>query len=467
MKGGLSGAQVLLLGLGRFGGGAGALRFLVRRGAKVRVTDQRTAEQLAPTLEASSDLEFETVLGGHPPSVLERIDLVVVNPAVPPSAPIRREIRRRGIPETSELGLFLERCPAPVTAISGTNGKSTTTAMTAAVFEAARFRTFLGGNLGTSLLPGLEEIRPADRVVLEVSSFQADLLPPGPWFRTLLFTYVGVDHLDRYGTPAAYRESKRRMLSFLAPGGALVVSREDPVSGSWEAPPGTRKVTYGRDLPEPGHLGMREEILVSALSGREESILPAREIPLPGRFQAMNALAAAGAGILGGAPAGSAARALRKFPGLEHRLQPLGRIGKVLVIDNGVSTAPETTVSALEALEEMDPAPGPIHLVCGGKSKGAPLDALAEAAAGKAATVHLFGRAAPDLAAALGKKMPLCRATLSRTLEEALEKALAAAFPEGTLLFSPAFSSFDAYLNYRQRAQAFRKWARSRGLKPL
>ncbi len=464
MKRELSGARVLLLGLGRFGGGAGALRFLVRRGAKVRVTDLRTAGRLAPTLEAVSDLDFEKVLGGHPLSVLEGIDLVVVNPAVPPAAPIRVEIRRRGIPETSELGLFLERCPAPVTAISGTNGKSTTTAMAAAVFEAARFRTFLGGNLGASLLPRLEEIRPEDRVVLEVSSFQADLLPPGPWFRTLVFTYVGTDHLDRYGTPAAYRESKKRMLSFLAPRGTLVVSREDPVSGAWEPPAESRKVTFGQDPPGPGHLGVRDGVLVSCLGGAEAPILSAREIPLPGKFQVKNALAAAGAGILGGASAGDAARALRAFPGLDHRLQVLGRIGRILVVDNGVSTAPETTVSALEALEEMEPPPGPIHLVSGGKSKGAPLDGLAGAIAEKVSTVHLFGNAGPDLAAALEGRIPPDRMSLSKALEDALDQALAAARPGETLLFSPAFSSFDAYLNFKERALTFRAWARSRGL---
>ncbi len=462
----LAGRQVLVLGLGRFGGGEGALRFLASRGARVRVTDLRGEEELAPTLRALSDLEFEAVLGAHPPRVLEGVDLVVVNPAVPPSAPIRKEIRRRGIPETSELGLFLERCPAPVTAVSGTNGKSTTTAMTAAVLEAARFRTFLGGNLGNSLLPALDRIGPGDRVVLEVSSFQADLLPPGPWFRVLVFTYVGSDHLDRYGTVRAYRESKKRMLSHLAPGGTLLVSRQDRVSGSWRPPEGRRLVTYGEDPPRPGDLGMKGGILVSALEGREEPILPAGRIPLLGRFQARNALAAAGGGILSGAAPEDAARALRNFPGLDHRLQILGRIGPILVVDNGVSTAPETTVSALEALEEADPPPGPVHLVCGGKSKGAPLEDFARLLAEKTATVHLFGKAGPDLAAALEGKMPPGRRTLSKVMEEALDLALASAGEEGVLLFSPAFSSFDAYLNFQDRARAFRRWAQTRGLVP-
>ncbi len=462
----LSGKKILVLGLGRFGGGAGALRFLADQGARVRVTDLRTADQLAPSLRALSDLDFERVLGSHPPSVLEGIDLVVVNPAVPPSAPIRVEIRRRGIPETSELGLFLERCPAPVIAVSGTNGKSTTAALAAAVLEAARFRTFLGGNLGTSLLPRLPGIGAEDRVVLEVSSFQADLLPPGPWFDVLAFTYVGTDHLDRYGTPEQYRRSKKRMLSHLAPGGTLLVSRGDPVSGSWDPPMGARKVTFGPGPPPPGHLGVRDGVLASAVEGREVPILPAEEIPLLGRFQAQNALAAAGAGILAGAAPADAARAVRAFPGLDHRLQVLGRIGRVLVVDNGVSTAPETTLSAIRALEEARPPRVPVHLVSGGKSKGAPLQGFAAALARKAASIHLFGKAGPDLAAALEGKVPPGRLTLSASLEEALDRALAAAGPGGTLLFSPAFSSFDAYLNFRERARAFRAWVKARGLEP-
>ena len=459
-----AGRTVLILGLGRFGGGGGALRFLASRGARVRITDLRSREQLAPTLEALSGLEFESRLGGHPPSVLDGVDLVVVNPAVPPSAPIRREIRRRGIPETSELGLFLERCPAPVTAVSGTNGKSTTTALTAAALEAAGFRVHLGGNLGGSLLPAVHRISPEDRVVLEVSSFQADLLPEGPWFRVLAFTYVGVDHLDRYGTPRAYQESKKRMLRLLAPGGILLVSREDPVSRSWDPPEGIRKATYGQDPPRAGHLGLRDGMLVSALTGGEEPLLGAEEIPLPGSFQVKNVLAAAGAALLSGGSPAALARAVRSFPGLDHRLQPLGRIGPVLVVDNGVSTAPETTLSALEALEESPRFSGPIHLVCGGKSKGAPLEDFASALAAKAATVHLFGKAGPDLAVRLEGRMPPGGTTLSQAMEDALDQALASAREGGILLFSPAFSSFDAYLNFQDRARAFRRWAASRGL---
>lgn len=455
----LAGKRVLVLGLGRFGGGEGAVRFLCRSGAAVHVTDLRDSDQLGPTLAALAGLRFEATLGAHPLELLDGQELVVVGPAIPPEAPIRREIEARGLPCTSELQLFLERCPAPVLAVTGTNGKSTTTAMAGAILHEAGFGVRVGGNLGGSLLSALEDLRAEERVVLEVSSFQADLLPPGPWFDVLAVTHVTTDHLDRYRTAAAYQSAKRRMLLHLRPGGSLVFNRADPVSRAWTVPPEIRRVGYGEDQPAPGGLGLRDGRLVSALSDPAgEPILPLDALPLLGAFQAQNALAAAGAACLLGASAAAAGRALAHFQGLEHRLRRIGRIGAVQVLDNGVSTVPETTLGALDALER------PAHVVIGGKSKGADLAAFARELCLRASSIHLFGLAGPALAAELAGLPARPAFTLSARLEEALDRSLEAAGPGESLLFSPAFSSFDGYLNFRERARAFHAWAAAKGL---
>ena len=457
----LAGRRAVVMGLGSFGGGVGAARWLAACGARVLVTDLRSAEELAPSLAALGDLSCEVALGGHRPEDFEAADLVVANPAVRPDHPLLARARARGARVTSEIELFLGAVRARVVAITGTQGKSSTTHLAHGLLEAAGFRAHVGGNLGGSLLERLDAIGPDDVCVLELSSYQlAGLADPSRLTDRVVavgVTNVLADHLDRHGGEQGYLDAKLRILELPRAGGAALVPAGD--GRLHRARPGLRLVrVHPPEAPRapiqqdpPG--GAAELFATETELRRGDEVLGRREdVRLPGSFQQANALLALGlARELGAAPA-DLARALPRIGGLPHRFEPLGLVAGRAVIDNGVSTTPDSTIAALRSLAE------PCTLLVGGRSKGLPLDELAEEARRCARRAIAFGEAGPELAAALR----------ARGIETLLASGLAEAVPlafagggTGAVLFSPACSSFDAFPNFAARARAFRDLLRA------
>lgn len=439
-----AGRRALVMGLGSFGGGAGAVRYLASLGARVTATDRRDAVGLAPTLAGLADLEVEYVLGQHRPEDFERAELVVVNPSVRPDDPLLARARAAGAELTSEIELFLEAVRARVVAITGTQGKSSTTHLTHGLLAGAGRRVHLGGNIGGSLLPSLADIAPDDCVVLELSSYQLEALNAragAARLEAVAVVNILQDHLERHGTVAAYAAAKQRILELLRPGGTALLPGDDARFASW--PVAGERLSFSTRATGAG-LHLADGYF--RLDG--ENLAPLAALELPGDFQRANALVALGLARRLGCTPQELAAVLPTLDGLAHRLQDLGRFRGRRVIDNAVSTTPDSTLSALEAL------PAGTVLLLGGKAKRLELEPLVAVARERVALAIAFGEAAPTFAAALRAGGVAVREVPS--VRAAVELALELSAPEATLLFSPAGSSFDAYANFQERARDFR-----------
>ncbi|MCC7013168.1 MAG: UDP-N-acetylmuramoyl-L-alanine--D-glutamate ligase [Planctomycetes bacterium] len=439
--------SVTVMGLGLQGGGVEVVRFLAARGARVTVTDQRSEALLAESLRAIADLDVRTVLGQHRVEDFSTAEVVVANPAVAPSHPLLAAARAAGAWVTSEMALFLDACPARVVAITGTQGKSSTTHATARLLEECGHRVHLGGNIGRALLGEVELMRADDIAVVEISSYQLEALPQpcGSVARVEAVACVNVlaDHLERHGSVENYDAAKRRILELAHERTTVVLSGEDPRVSQW-------RVERGRELRfgvAPGrstglHIADGEFRVAGTPLGRVE------DLRLPGAFQRANMLAALGLSWSMGAEPAALATAVARVSGLEHRLQDLGLFAGHRVWDNAISTTPDSTISALEALS------APLTLVCGGQAKNLPLEELAGVAARRARHIVTFGGSAELLCERF--RAAGARAQAAPDVERAVAAAFAAMEPGEELLFSPACASFDAYRNFGDRARAFR-----------
>ncbi|MEE8469615.1 MAG: UDP-N-acetylmuramoyl-L-alanine--D-glutamate ligase [Planctomycetota bacterium] len=447
----LAGAPVTVMGLGLFGGGVSAARWLVRRGARVTVTDLRDADTLAQALEDLGDLDVRLVLGEHRQEDFVGAALVVANPAVPPASPWLQSARAAGVLVSSEMELFLRHCRGHLVLVTGTQGKSSTAHMLAQLLEQGGRKVRLGGNLGAPLLEHVEEIEAHEWCVVELSSYQLEALPdpfgtdrdPAPRVAAVAVTNVLADHLERHGTPRAYAAAKARILELLAPEGTAWVPPDLANSDLFRArlPAGTCFRTHG-----PGAELRRAQ--GTFLLG-EEVLGLARELTLVGTFQRDNACLALGLARSLGVAADTLAAHVGRLRGLPHRCEPLPDRDGRAVLDNGVSTTPDSTLSALESVQ------GTCTLLVGGQLKrDLPLTQLARAVAARGARAVAFGSGAGELAEAFADAGAMVEAV--DTLQEAVTRGWAATPRGGTLLFSPACASFDAYPNFQARALAFR-----------
>lgn len=438
----LAGRRATVMGLGLFGGGACAARWLVEQGARVTVTDLRDAAELGPSLVALEDLDLELVLGEHRAQDFEQVDLVVANPAVPPDAIWLERARASGARVTSEVELFLRTTRARVVLVTGTQGKSSTTSLLAQLLTACGLRACAGGNIGAPLLG--TRFDPDEVAVVELSSYQLQALPPTcppcPRVEAGLVTGVLADHLERHGTPEAYALAKARILELLPEEATAWLPADLAGRPPFERPAGpVRTFGPGAELTlAGGHFHLQGEDL-GAIA----------DLHLPGDFQQHNALLALGVARSLGADPDLLAAAITQLQGLPHRLQDLGQIDGRRVVDNGVSTTPDSTLAALEGLH------GPCTLLIGGQDKlGLPFTGLAARAAELRTHVITFGAAGKDLARRFNDAGTSAEAV--ETVEQAAAAGLRATPEGGTLLFSPACASFDAYSNFRARALAFR-----------
>jgi UDP-N-acetylmuramoylalanine--D-glutamate ligase len=447
------GARVLVLGLGRFGGGQQAARFLHGRGCALRIADQSAGPDLDAGRSALADLHgIDWQLGRQDEALLDQVDCVVVNPAVPDAHPLLQAARARGIACTQEVNLFLEAYPGRVVAVTGTNGKSTTAMLMHACLDRADMPALLGGNIGRSLLADQDRWRADQTAVLEISSFQLERIDLGRHrVHGAVLTRMGKDHLDRHGTLQAYHAAKARLPAIAH--GFVVHAADDAVAAAF-ATPAPRRITYAQAPPGADRAGVEGDWLLAPRPGGSPArLLHASALQLLGGFQRENAMAAAAAALQLGAAPHPVALALATARPLPFRLQLCCVLDGVRVYDNGVSTEIESTRSAFAAL------PGTVHWVGGGKSKDGDFRTVADGVLPGAASAHLFGAAAEPLAACLQGRIPVTR---SVRLLDALDAALAAARPGEALLFSPAFASFDQYPNFRVRAQEFHRWLADR-----
>ena len=456
MSGPLEGKNVVVLGLGLFGGGLGAAKHALRHGARVVVTDLRgeaeLAEPLAKLRSEDGGENVRLVLGRHDDADFESADVVIVNPAVPPSARSLGIARAHGAKITTAVAILLEEAPCTIAAITGTHGKSSTVRFLGTVLRLAGRQVHVGGNLGGSLLDRLGTVGANDVIVLELSSYQLEHLPANTrrTVRVAGITNIGVDHIERHGTIDAYAAAKLRIAELLEIGGTLVLPADRHLS------------MRGIDVL---HHGSRESIRVDErfrFRYGDRILGDAHELRILGAFQQENvALALALAHMLG-VSSTECADSVPHLTGLPHRLERLGwharGDARFDVVDNGVSTTPDTTLAAMRALTSGAWSSGPRYLIVGGKQKrDQSFDGVAAEAAREDWIVAPFGDAADAIEAAVrtagGRLAELGPwADPVRAIETLRDQ-----FPsEARVLFSPGCASFDRYPNFRARAVAFR-----------
>jgi UDP-N-acetylmuramoylalanine--D-glutamate ligase len=416
--------RVLVMGLGRFGGGIAAVRYFRERGHPVLVTDLYDEKKLKASVAQIAHLGVDLRLGRHDEADFDATDILVVNQAVPFEHPLVLRARARGKEVVTELGLTLRLLKGPIVGITGTKGKSTTSALIAAMLEASGRPVALGGNIGHPLLNEAEGLSPETVAVLEISSFQLAWLEHDDFALTAaVVTNVTGDHLDRHPTVGHYNASKRRLVEAVRPGGAVVLHEDDPVCTSFAAHTRGRVVWFGERRPPP-----------VALDG----------LKLFGRHNRWNAAAAAHAALAAGATPEGCRAAIRAFRPLRHRLEVLPTGGTVEFVDDSIATTPDAVAAAVASFSR------PVILLTGGRDKGLDWAPLVRAA-DRAKAVITYGETGP----ALHSRIPASQ--LRPTFDAAVRHALEVAQPGDIVLLSPGFSSYDEFPGFDVRGDRFRE----------
>lgn len=453
----LAGKHVLVLGLGETG--LSIARWVTRHGARVRVADTRAAPPALEPLRAFLP-HAEVVTGAFGDGLLRDIDLVAASPGVSLSEPIIQSARARGIEITGDVELFARflassASPSRVIAITGTNGKSTVTALAGAMCRAAGLDCEVAGNISPAVLTAaarrLDEGRLPDAWVLELSSFQLETTA-SLFADAATVLNVTADHLDRYVDLAAYAAAKARIF---AHGRVQVLNRDDRASMSMRR--FDRKViTFGLD-PGPDHaeFGLLRVFGEHWLAKGGTPLIATRDIQLAGLHNAANALAALALCQAIGLKLAPLLDALRGFRGLPHRVERIAELRGVAFYDDSKGTNVGSTVAALAGLAgQLNGSGGKVVLIAGGEGKQQDFAPLADAVAYAARAVVLIGRDAPLIESAINESGAAVQR--ARTMAEAVTLAYAAARPGDVVLLSPACASFDMFANYKQRGEVFR-----------
>jgi len=405
------------------------------------------------------DLPIRWVLEQHRERDFLEADLVVASPAVPRSHRLLELCRRRGTPLETEMNLFFKHCRGKICGVTGSNGKTTTTSLLGAMAKQRWPTVRVGGNLGRSLLPEVESIATDEWVVLELSSFHLeDLSSLRRRPDVAVITNLSPNHLDRHHTYRAYADAKRTILLPSGLGGVAILNAEDAVVRTW-ASPQRSTIFFGRTasvLPSASGVWLREDSDSVLLSqhGRLTDLFDRRDLALAGRFNALNAAAAAGAAHAMGIEPEMIAKAVRSFRAVEHRLEPVIEYEGIRYLNDSIATTPESTVAALEAL-------GPNAVViCGGSSKGCSFHSLGQALSRRTRGVVILGQTAEAIGTSIPRRPGGPRVSMAASLEEAVCQARDMARSGDKIILSPACPSYDMFVNFVERGNRFKEIVR-------
>jgi UDP-N-acetylmuramoylalanine--D-glutamate ligase len=454
----LAGKRVVILGLARQG--KSLARYLAQNKVQVTASDLRDEVTLADALTELEGLPIRYVLGEHPASLLDGADLVCLSGGVPMDIPVVVEAQQRGIPLSNEAQVFLERCPAPVIGITGSAGKTTTTALTGQMCKAAGMgRTWVGGNIGNPLIDDLDEIKSEDWVVMELSSFQLELMTVSPHVAAVL--NITPNHLDRHVTMKAYIDAKRHIVSYQSTDDYALLGYDDANARSLALDTAAHLLWFsGGAEVEEGAFRAGDE-LVLRLQGRDRTICHVSEVKLLGRHNLLNVMAACAMAGVAGVPVEAMRRVATTFTGIEHRLELTRELNGVRWYDDSIATAPERSLAALRSFS------APIVLLAGGRDKKLPWGEFADEAVQRVRHMVTFGEAGPMIARVVTKALnggaegaQLEGITQVETLEEAVEAAARVARPGDIVLLSPGGTSFDAFRDFAERGTRFKELVR-------
>ncbi|MDP3046679.1 MAG: UDP-N-acetylmuramoyl-L-alanine--D-glutamate ligase [Chloroflexota bacterium] len=451
------------MGLGLHGGGLGITRWLIGQGAEVTVTDLKTADQLRPSMEALAGQPVRFVLGHHDAADFAATDLVIRNPGVPSQSPYLKIARDHGVPVEMEMGLFFRLCPAPILAITGTKGKTTTTSLTGAIIRRSRPDAVVAGNIAGGSpqwhgdLPALELlplIHADTPVVLELSSWQLEGLPSNAAPHVAAVTNVLPDHLNRYASMADYAASKALIFEHQGPADTVVLNYDNAITCGFAAKAPGKVAWFSRKCPVQGAFLAGDEIRWQC-RGEVTPLASLADVQIPGLHNLENVLAAAALAMVWGASPQDVRAAIRDFPGVPHRLEFVAQVLGVRYYDDTTATTPDATIAALEAFA----GGAPIVLIAGGSDKGLAFDHVAQAIAQRVKSVVLLGGAGTEkLESALRVQRAGDRiAGRFDSLEEAVSSARGLAAPGEVVLLSPACASFGMFANEFQRGDQFKQ----------
>jgi len=440
----LAAKRALVVGLARTG--VVTALFSAGYGATVTATDQRPEAELGETAAKLRAAGVKLELGGHNPDSFLNQDLIVVSPGVPAKLPALELARARGIPVWSEIELAWRFLRGKLIAITGSNGKTTTTSLVAHILQTASIPTLVGGNIGTPLLALVENSMDTSVTVAEISSFQLETIEK---FRPEIGVLLNLtpDHLDRHASFDEYALAKMRMFENQIERDIAVLNADDPEI-TRRMPTKPHIFWFSRQKRVAAGAFLRDEQIFFRNEGSEVALARREQIPLRGEHNVENVLAACAAAYLAGADPGAIASGIRTFKGVEHRLEFVAEISGVQFYNDSKATNVDAAVKAIEAF------PGPLIVILGGKDKGSPYTPLRELLHERAHMAILIGAAAKKIAEDLGDSVPLKNVgTLDRAVETAMQNAQAG----DTVLLAPACSSFDQFENFEHRGRAFKE----------
>lgn len=454
------GQRVLIIGAARQG--TALARYLSSHGAHILLNDHRNPEELAEIRENLKDLSMQWVLGSHPLELLDQVDLVCVSGGVPLNLPIIVEAQNRGLSLSNDSQIFLEAAPCRVIGITGSAGKTTTTSLVGQITaeavksqSSAFKRIWVGGNIGNPLISNLDEMNANDLVVMELSSFQLELMTRSPEFAAVL--NVTPNHLDRHGTMEAYAAAKKRILDFQNPDDTAVLSQDDP--GAWGLVDSLQGdlITFGQARPTQGRRGTYLQDGWITLWDRDsaQKLLPIDLVKLRGRHNLLNVLAACAIVSAAEIPADAMRAGVEKFKGVAHRLEFVRSWGGADWYNDSIATAPERAIASISAFDE------PIVLLVGGRDKNLPWDQLAAIVGQRVDHLVIFGEASDVISHAMLNAKQLERpysTAVCQGLREAVKAAAEVVEPGDVVLLAPGGTSFDEFIDFAERGESFRKW---------
>ena len=445
----LKNKRVLVVGLGR--SGVAAAFFLKDQGARVTVSDARTEAELQKEIPALLDRGISLEAGRHGERTFRDQDLIVVSPGVPSDQPQLQQARTLGIPVIGEVELACRFLQGKIIAISGSNGKTTTTTLVGEILSKSGKKTLVGGNIGTPVISLASQSSPDTLVVLEISSFQLETIQQfRPWIAAIL--NITPDHLDRHRTFQAYVDAKARIFENQQPGDFAVLNSDDSAGAGLKSKVKSTLHWFSRKQQVENGAYLKNGQIVFRSDGRETQVLPVSDIHLKGAHNLENVLAAVCVTMLAGCEPQQVRQAVAEFQGVEHRLEQAAIVNGVAFYNDSKATNVDATIKALESF------PGNIHLILGGKDKGSDYTVLNALLRERVKAVYLIGAAAEKIKSHIQGATSIVS---SGTLDRAVRQVFDAAAPGDVVLLAPACASFDQFKSYEHRGKTFKHIVRS------
>jgi UDP-N-acetylmuramoylalanine--D-glutamate ligase len=441
----LQNKRVLVVGLGK--SGVASALFLKSRGARVTVSDSKPEAELhneiLPLLEQGITIET----GRHGDRTFREQDLIVVSPGIPFDSPQLVQARSLGELVIGEIELASRFLRGQIVAITGANGKTTTTSLAGEIIKAGKFPTLVGGNIGTPAITFVEKATSDTWIVLEVSSFQLETIQN---FRPRIAVILNItpDHLDRHKSFANYVNAKARIFENQGPDDVAILNLDDPTAAGLADRKRGQLFWFSRKKPVQNGAFVRGSQIFFRTGQEEREIMALAEIPLKGTHNLENVLAAISVGALAGCQPGQIRDAVRRFKAVEHRLEFIAKIGGVEYYNDSKATNVDATIKALESF------PANIHLILGGKDKGSDYSVLNDLLRQRVKRVYTIGAAAAKIESQIEGAAELEHA---ETLENAIRRASETAAPGDIVLLAPACASFDQFQNYEHRGRVFKE----------